>query len=166
MSRAFVNKELSIHGVAKAAFGQHAANCAFNDPGRVFGEDLPRRCRFLTAGITTVREIDLVIHLFAGKADLSGVDNDDVVTAIHVRCEAGLVLAHQQVGHTRRKAANNLAFRVDDMPFPSPFRVLGVCRLETRGIHWSAILMVTLFRSGHKGKPCTRSQSLLSELFL
>ncbi len=71
--------------------------------------------------------IDFLVELAAGEADLFGVDDDDMVSAVNVRREARLVLTAQYVGDDRRDAADNQAVGVDQVPFFLDLRRL--CRL-------------------------------------
>src|SRR4051794_35674563 len=80
-------------------------------------EHLARGDLFNAAGETGVLVIDFVIELAAGEADLAGVDDDHMVAAVDMRGEARLVLAAEDIGDDRRKAADDQPFGVDQMPF-------------------------------------------------
>ena len=60
--------------------------------------------------------IDLVGALVAGEHDLVGIDDDDIVAAIHMRREARLVLASEPRGDQGRKPAHDEAFGIDEDP--------------------------------------------------
>ena len=70
----------------------------------------------LTAGIAGVVEIDTVGHLFTGEAYLLGVDDDNIVAALHVGGVAGLVLAAEQQGDFRAQTAKGLVGCVNHHP--------------------------------------------------
>src|SRR5690606_4663288 len=57
-----------------------------------------------------------LVALVAGQHDLLRVDNDDVVTGVHVRCVRWLVLAAQQVRDLGRQTAEDDPLGVDHMP--------------------------------------------------
>jgi hypothetical protein len=69
----------------------------------------------------------LLLELAPGKADLVGVDDDDMIAAIYVGGEARLVLAAQDIGDDRRDAPDNQAVGIDQVLFLLDFRRL--CRL-------------------------------------
>ena len=56
-----------------------------------------RRVETLTSGITGITCINLVGFFLAAEYHLSGVDDDNVVSTIYVRCEAWLVLTANQL---------------------------------------------------------------------
>src|SRR5690606_21789528 len=103
---------------AKRAAWDHALNGLLENALRKAAFQNLVRALFLdAAGITRVAIIDLVGHLLAGEADLLGVDDDDIVTAIDMRGEARLVLAAQDIGDERRDATNHQPVGIDQMPF-------------------------------------------------
>ena len=61
--------------------------------------------------------IDAVRPLFAGEFHLVGIDDDNVVTTVYVRGKVGFVLAAQQFGNFRTKAAEDLVGSVNYHPF-------------------------------------------------
>src|SRR6478735_3747555 len=79
-------------------------------------ENLCRSPLLDAAGITGVPVIDLVGALVAGEHDLGGVDDDNVVAAIHMWREARLVLASEPRGDHDRKSANDEAIGIDEDP--------------------------------------------------
>src|SRR3546814_11048483 len=70
-----------------------------------------------TASITGVLVVNLVLQLLARELHLVGVDHDDIVTAIHMRGEARLMLAAQDAGDDRCGAADDQSFGVNEKPF-------------------------------------------------
>lgn len=56
-----------------------------------------RRIETLTAWITSIACVNLVSLFLARELNLGCVDDDHVVTAVYVRCEAGLVFAAEQL---------------------------------------------------------------------
>ncbi len=75
------------------------------------GEDRALAAALDAAGIAGVPVEDCRRRLVAGQHDLLGVDDDDVVAAIHVRREAGLVLAAQPHRDQRREPPDARARR-------------------------------------------------------
>ena len=90
--------------------GQHAL-------GVVTIEDLVRRTLLDPAGVAGVPVVGLGIALVAGQADLLGVDDHDVIAAIHVWGVGRLVLAAQDVGHAGGQAAQDDTIGIDQDPF-------------------------------------------------
>ena len=60
-----------------------------------------------------------LLQLAAGEDCLGSVDDDDMVTAINMGGEGGLVLAAQQNGGFFSGTAQGLAGRIDDVPLRS-----------------------------------------------
>ena len=69
--------------------------------------------------------VDLVGHFFARELHLVRVDDDDVVTAVHVGRVAGLVLASEDLRDLRCKTSQYLIRSVDDDPFLGHRRSIG-----------------------------------------
>ena len=57
-----------------------------------------------------------LLQLAAGEHRLGGVDNDDMIAAVHMGGEGGLMLAAQQSGSGGGGAAHGLAGGVQDIP--------------------------------------------------
>ena len=87
--------------------GQHAL-------GVVTVEDLVHGALLDPTGVAGVPVVGLGIALVAGQADLLGVDDHDVIAAIHVRGVGRLVLAAQDVGHAGGVA--KLSDRISMLP--------------------------------------------------
>ena len=94
----------ALHGLFQDALGkaaiQHLVGCHGLDP----------------AGIAGVLVIGLLLQLVAGQADLVGIDDHDMVTAIDMRGEARLMLAAQDIGDDHREAAYHQAVGIDQVP--------------------------------------------------
>ena len=99
-------------------FGKHALDDAANEllVAVGLGDDVSGSAGLLTAGVHAVAEIDAVGHLLAGEQNLVGIDDDDIVAAIHVGSEAGLVLATQELSHFGGETAEDLVGGVYDNP--------------------------------------------------
>ena len=61
----------------------------------------------LSSGITGVTDIHPVSHLSSGEPYLVGIDHDDIVTAVHVRSEARLVLPAENERDPGSKTASD-----------------------------------------------------------
>lgn len=70
----------------------------------------------LTAGITGIVQIDFVGELLAGEYNLVGVDDDDIVTALHVGAVGGFVFAAEEFGDFCAKTTENLVGGIDYNP--------------------------------------------------
>ena len=84
--------------------------------GMLSGEDRALAALFDAAGETRVPVEHAGLALVAGQRDLLGVDDDDVIAAIHVRCIGPLVLAAEPVGDQRGKPAEHEPVGVDQQP--------------------------------------------------
>src|SRR3546814_2593188 len=98
----------------------------------------------------------LVGELLAGQLHLLGVDDDHVVAAVHVRGEARLVLAAQDLGDLGSQAAKDNTVSIDQNPF-----LLDVRRGGGKGFHRANHLSVN---SGGSAPAGTRSEEHTSEL--
>ena len=85
-----INVQVVDELVTKTGLREHALHRPTDEFGRSFGKDLSGRGEALATGIAGVAGVDAVGHLLAGETDLFGIYDDDVVTTVHVRGEAGL----------------------------------------------------------------------------
>ena len=69
------------------------------------------------ADVPGVAVVVLLLRLAAGEDGILAVDDDDMVAAIHMGSEGGLVLAPQQHSGLSGYTAQGLAGGVDDIPF-------------------------------------------------
>lgn len=67
-------------------------------------------------GVTRVRIDNLARELVASEADLVGIDDDDIIAAVYMRREVGLVLATDNLRNLRSEAAEDLIRSVDEQP--------------------------------------------------
>src|SRR5690606_32004305 len=88
-----IHVQAAIQLVAQPVLRQHSANGVFHEPLRVFSADHCRGPLTLTARIPGVREDYTVGPLLAGQAYLGSIDDDHVITAIHVGSISGLVFS-------------------------------------------------------------------------
>src|SRR5262245_18666747 len=96
---------------------QHALDSLLQHPLGVLAlENLRGRPLLDAAGISSMPVIDLVAAFLAGEHDLIGIDDDDIVAAIHMRGEARLVLASEPHGDERREPAHDEAVGIDEDP--------------------------------------------------
>jgi hypothetical protein len=77
-----------------------------------------------------VAVVPLLVELVAGDLDLLGVDDDDEVAGVDVRCVLGLALAAERVGDLGRQAAERLALGVDEIPLARDLSRLGAVGLH------------------------------------
>lgn len=125
-----VNMEVADEATTETVFGEHTLDGTKIEGVHAGFDVLVERLLHqtfgsgfaLTAGITGVAEVDLVGHLFAGKNDFVGVDDDDIVTTLEERSVRRFVFAAQQFGDFGAEAAENLVGGVNHNPF-----ALGVC---------------------------------------
>ena len=81
-----------------------------------FLHQLLGRGEALATGITRVADILLLSPLLAGHDDLVGVDDNNIVTAIHVRREIRFVLSAQDLRDLGAQASQNLVGSIDYYP--------------------------------------------------
>ena len=88
-----VNVQIANELFTKTGLGEHSS---YGPPHQFSGplcEDLLGSRETLATRITGVANVDAIVHLVSLEGYLLGVDDDDVVTAIYVGGEPGLVLA-------------------------------------------------------------------------
>ena len=125
MVRAVVDVHILDELTAEAVFGKHTLHHVEEEGVHAGFEVLVVRFLHqhfggrlaLTAGVAGVTKIDFIGHLIAGEDDLVGVDDDDVVAALHVGGVAGLVLAAENFGDFGTETAEHLIGGIDDNPF-------------------------------------------------
>ena len=111
-----INVQVVDELVTKTGLGQHALHRPTDEFGRPGCEDLAGRGEALATGIAGVAGVNAVGHLLAGKTDLFGVDDDHVVTTVHMRGEAGLVLATKHQGNAGSQATEHEVGCINDEP--------------------------------------------------
>src|SRR5215207_6219076 len=114
--RTGVHLQLGEQLPAETVLRQHAPDSLLDGLARVLLEDLADRRGRQTTRVARVAVRQLVGPLVAGQGDLGGVDDDDEVTAVHVRRERRLVLAAQQGGDLDGEPTEHDVGGVDHMP--------------------------------------------------
>ena len=71
----------------------------------------------LTTGITRVGVVDAIRPLLTSEAHLVGVDNNHVVTTVHVRSKVRLLLTTEEFGNLCSETAKNLVGSIHYDPF-------------------------------------------------
>lgn len=126
-----VNAQVGHLHTAQTVAGDHTLNSLDHDAlGMCAFQNLLGRALLDAARVAGVPVVDLVVALVAGHLHLVGVDDDDIVTHVHVGGEGRLVLAAQDVGDDRGQATQNDAFGVDQDPL-----FLDVRRSSGEGFH-------------------------------
>src|SRR3546814_5653172 len=85
----------------------------------------------------------LVGELLAGQLHLLGVDDDHVVAAVHVRGEARLVLAAQDLGDLGSQAAKDNTVSIDQNPFLLDVRRGGGKRSEEHTSELQSLMRIS-----------------------
>ena len=83
---------------AESVLRDHAPHCAGDELDGVVIEQLGVALRLEAARVAGVAIRELGFGLVGRHHDLVGVDDDDVVAGVQVRCVVGTVLATQQAG--------------------------------------------------------------------
>jgi hypothetical protein len=61
--------------------------------------------------------IDFIPEFIAGKLNFARIDDDDVISCIHIWCKNGFMLATENGGHLSGKTANRFSFGIHKKPF-------------------------------------------------
>ena len=115
-----IHLQLLEHGATQWVLGEHALHCGLNDPLRMRLAQLAKSNRLHVTDVARMLVIDLVFFLITGHADFLRIDDDDVVTGIHVWRIFRLVLAAQTRCNLGRKTSQGLPIGV---PVLEPDRV-------------------------------------------
>ena len=116
MFAAGIHLQVAKLGSAQTGARQHAFHSLFYDKFGFLAQIIGRSCIALSTWITGVTRIHFVRHLFTRELHLVSVDDDDVVTAVNVRSEVGLVLTTQDFGHLRSESAHHRVRSIDQNP--------------------------------------------------
>ena len=111
-----IDEQVTQELVTKTRLREHTLYRSPNQFGGVLGEDFLRRREALSARITGVAGVNAVRHLLAFEGDLLTVDDDDVVTAVHVRREARLRLATEDKRDAGSETTKREIRRINDDP--------------------------------------------------
>src|SRR5262245_1833789 len=111
-----VDLQLPIHRVAHLGLRQHPADRFLDEANRAPFTQVDRALFAEPALEPAVATIDFLGFLPARQLDRIGVDDDDVIAGVDVRCVDRPVLALEQASGHRRDAAENLASCVYDVP--------------------------------------------------
>ena len=111
-----VNMQVVENLFTKTGLGEHS----FDGPPHEFSgslrENLLRSRETLATRITGVASVNTAFHLVTLEGHLLGVDDDDVVTAIDMGGEPGLVLAAEDKSNPGSKTAKRKIRGIDDNP--------------------------------------------------
>src|SRR5450432_4462729 len=118
MIRAGIHLQLSQLLGAEAVVREHALDRPANDLLRATLEEVTEGLLLVALGMTAVADVELGFELVAADRDLGRIEDDHVVARVEVGGVGWLVLADEDVGDPRRKAAEGLIRRVNDEPAP------------------------------------------------
>ena len=116
MLGAGINMQVAEDLATKTCLGEHSFNGPPHQFSGSFREDLPRSRETLATRVTRVASVNAAVHLVSLESHLVSVDDDDVVTAIHVRGEAGFVLSAEDESNPGSKTAKRKIRGIDDNP--------------------------------------------------
>ena len=117
MLRSCIHIEVAEELGTEAVLRKHSLDGMLHDKGRLAIEHILGRSETLSTGITGVTDVHFVSQLLAREADLVGVDDDDVVTTVHVRREIRFVLATEDKGNAGSETTQHLIGRINNVPF-------------------------------------------------
>ena len=100
----------------KTVLGKHAFYGHPYDFSRLFPEHFLRCREALPAGITRMADILLVSHFVSSEPYLVRIDDDDIVSAVHVRSIARFVLTAKNESYSGSKTAEHQVGGIDNDP--------------------------------------------------
>jgi len=124
MPRTGVYMQFFQHGSTQGIAREHTFDGMSDHPLRHLGEQLLQADGLEIPDVTRVTMVHLVSELVAGYPHLFGIDNDDVVTRIHMGGIPRLVFAAQAPRELRGESAQGLALRIDQVPLAANLRRL------------------------------------------
>ena len=99
MLRASVDLNVGEDLLTEASLREHALDSVLDELDRVLSEEFASLLVVAAAWVAAVEEELTALLLVAGEDNLGSVDDYDVVTAIDMRCEVGLVLTAEELSH-------------------------------------------------------------------
>lgn len=116
MLRTCIDEQVVDELVTKTSLRKHAFDSLPDQFGRSCAKNLLGCGSTLSTRISGVTCVYLVGHLLAFESHLLSIDDDDIVTAINVRCEAGFGLATEDKSNAGRKTAKCQIGSINDDP--------------------------------------------------
>ncbi len=113
-----IDLELAELVGSERVLGEHATNRLLDGARWVLLEEFGVLDGRQSTRETRVAVGELLSELRTGECDLFGIDDDDVVTHIHVLSEGRLVLAAKKNRGVAGQTTEDNVFGVDDDPFP------------------------------------------------
>ena len=131
---ASINPQVGHLLARQTVTGQHALY-RFGDSTLRVGafEDFTCSAVLDAAGMTGVPIVCFIGAFFASQLDFIRIDDDDIVTHIHMRGKAWLVLATKEHRDNRGQTAKNDAFSVNQDPF-----LVDVCRCRRKSFNFAS----------------------------
>jgi len=112
-----IDVEVIDQRLAEAILGQHPCYHATDEAVCTTLLKLSLgRGESLSSGEASIAYIDAIGPLLAGHDGLVSIDDNDVVTAVYVRCEGRLVLPSQQLGDLTAESSDGLTGGVYEKP--------------------------------------------------
>lgn len=112
-----INVQVGKQPPTEPVLGQHTFHSMFDDTLGVLFEQQPGRSKALPAGISRVADVDFVGHFLAREANLLGINDDHVVSAVNVWREVGFVFAANQGCDLAGQPTKHFALSVNHNPF-------------------------------------------------
>lgn len=101
---------------SEARLGKHTANGLLYNARWVLGKLLSRSTEPLATGIASVADVLFVVHLFTRQGHFGCIDNNYVISAVHVRGVVGLVLTAKAEGDMRGQSTKGETLGVNHDP--------------------------------------------------
>ena len=113
-----VDLELAELVGSERILGEHATNSLLDGARRVLFEEFGVLDGRQSSRVTRVAVGELLSELRTSESDLFGIDDDDMVTHVHVLSESRFVLAAKKNRGVASQTTEDNVFGVDDDPFP------------------------------------------------
>ena len=101
---------------SKTGLGEHSENSLFDDTFGVLLEQVCDRRKPLVPHKTGVPEVLLLLEFLARKPHLFGIDDNNEVTAVHMRREGCFVFSSNELSNFAGQAPKHLPLGIYEMP--------------------------------------------------
>ncbi len=113
-SRIYV--EITVDFGTEAVLGKHPSHSLPDNGFRFAYEEFLGSGETLASRIAGMAYIHLVRKLLSGETDFFCIDNNDIISTVHVRSERSLVLAAQHHCYSGSQTTDNLIGRINHYP--------------------------------------------------
>lgn len=117
----YVYMQFPVHCPTQLGAWQHVFHGILNDETWFLGQSLLGCHEALSARMSCMADVHLVIHLVAGENNLFSIDDDNVIPCIHMRGVGSFVFTLKDFGNLGTHATQGLILRIYNEPLALHF---------------------------------------------